>query len=352
MTYKYILQRLMDRVTNEHPNVDNREGSIVYNALASAAMELAIKYVELEQARANTFVQTASREYALIGCEQMGMDTSVFDAKVGIHKAYFNIEVPIASRWNCGMYNYTVSEYIGIEDGYHAYRMVVETVGTEANSNKGDLMPITSSPAGLEYAKLVECLIEGEDYAPIEDIKNSYSSHVNGTKTDGNVAQYENWCATYAGIGNYKIIPLWNGKNTVKVSILSVSNRRASEELIAEFQEYLDPNCEGMGNGVAPIGAFVTVSTATEVPISVTANVILKEGFSDTSVIDKAISDYFAEIAYQKSVLSYMKLGAIIQDAEGVDFITNLVIDGYTEDISFGEEEIPTLGNTNWTVTS
>jgi uncharacterized phage protein gp47/JayE len=158
------------------------------------------------------------------------------------------------------------------------------------------------------------------------------------------------WCNEYDGIGNYKIFPLWNGENTVKVSILSASNRAASADLIAEFQEYLDPNIQGMGNGVAPIGAFVTVTTATEVPISISATVKMKDGYTDTSAIDKALTDYFAQVAYEKSLIAYMNIGATILNAEGVDFVTNLTVQGGTSDVNLGVEEIPTLGSVNWTV--
>ena len=34
MTYELILQRMMDRVSLQYPNLDTREGSILFNALA------------------------------------------------------------------------------------------------------------------------------------------------------------------------------------------------------------------------------------------------------------------------------------------------------------------------------
>ena len=35
MTYEVILERMMKRVTDNHPNIDTREGSMLYNALSS-----------------------------------------------------------------------------------------------------------------------------------------------------------------------------------------------------------------------------------------------------------------------------------------------------------------------------
>ena len=349
-TYEAILSRMISRVTTKYPNLDNREGSIIFDALAPAALELAIAYTELDNVRNESFVNTATREYILLGCEQMGMDISVFEASASIHKGVFNIQVPLSSRWNSDLYNFVVTEYIGLEDGYHTYKLECETTGTSPNNHTGDLTPITDAPVGLTYAKLGECLIEGENETSDENIRSAYFDYVNSIATDGNLNQYYRWCNEFEGIGNSKVIALWNGANTVKVSILNISNRKASDTLIAQFQEFLDPNSEGMGNGAAPIGAFVTVTTATEIPISISATVKMKDGFTDTSTIDTALTDYFARIAYDISNLSYITIGAAIINAEGVDFITDLKINGGTSDITLGNEEIAVLGTTNWTV--
>lgn len=350
MTYEVILQRMINRVANEYPNLDTREGSIIFNALAPAALEMAILYTELDNALNECFVDTASREYILRACEQMGMDISLFNASSGTHKGEFNVQVAIGSRWNCDLYNYEVIEYIGNEGGFHTYKLLCESVGAAPNIIVGDLTPITEIPNGLNHAKLVECLIEGEDETDDNEIRKSYYEYVNNTRSDGNVLQYKQWCNEYDGIGNSKIIPLWNGANTVKVSILTSSNQIATPELVAEFQEYLDPGVEGMGNGVAPIGAFVTVSTATEKKLNISATINMKSGYTDTTPIDTALSNYLSEIAYNKSNVAYMNIGAIILAVEGVETISNLKINNGTSDVTLGDEEIAVLGTTNWTV--
>lgn len=348
MTYEVILNRMMNRVTKQYPNLDNREGSIIFNALAAAAIEAAIIYTEMDNTRNESFVATASREYILQGCKDMGMDISVFDASAGVHKGAFNVEVPIGSRWNLELYNYVVTEYIGVEENVYTYKLVCETAGTSPNNQIGSLTPITDIPDGLTNSEIIECLIEGENEVSDEDIRTAYYDFVNSVATDGNVSQYKRWCDEYDGIGNSKIIPLWNGDNTVKVSILSTSNRAASTELVEEFQEYLDPGVTGMGDGKAPIGAFVTVSTATEIPIDLSAKVTMKAGYTDKTPIDKAIAEYFAQIAYEKSVVAYMNVGAVILSVEGVDTVGTLRLNGGTTNINLSSEQIPVLGTTNW----
>jgi uncharacterized phage protein gp47/JayE len=350
MTYEYILNRMMERVESQYPTLDRREGSIIFNALAPAALELAILYVELTNAIKESFVNTASREYILRGCDQVGIDITRFEASNGIHKGVFDVEVPLGSRWNCDLFNYTVNDFIEMEDGYYTYAIECETVGTTPNNVTGDLTAITDIPSGLTYAKVVGCLIEGENETSDEDVRTTYYDYLNSKGEDGNVAQYKQWCEEYPGIGNYKIFPLWNGDNTVKVSILSASNRAASKELVDEVQEYFDPGVTGMGDGVAPIGAFVTVTTATETPIAVSGTVKMKNGYYDTTAIDQALENYFAEVAYNKNMLSYMNVGAVILSVEGVELINDLVVNGGTADVPFSDEEIPVVSSTSWAV--
>lgn len=59
-TYEALLERMLDRVPE---GLDKREGSIIYDALAPAAAELAQMYVELEVNNNLFFPDTAEGEY-------------------------------------------------------------------------------------------------------------------------------------------------------------------------------------------------------------------------------------------------------------------------------------------------
>ena len=413
MTYEVLVQRMIDRIHTSYPNLDTREGSIIFNAIAPAALELAIAYTELDNILKESFVNTATREYILLGCEQVGMDISKFDATYGTFKGEFDVEIPIGSRWNCDLYNFTVTEYISKNaDDYYEYKLLCETPGTGANSLTGHLSAISDFPSTLNHAELTACLIEGENELTDDEIRTAYYDFINSTASDGNVGQYKRWCADYNGIGNYKIFPLWNGSNTVKVSILSASNGVATDELVNNFQEYLDP-CTidkftgdgstvvftlstipakidlvkvgtaikipttdysysngkvtftsapdnnatieiryngGMGNGVAPIGAFVTVTTASSKPIDVSATVKLSDGYTDTSIITEGLNEYFSKIAYTTSRVALMSVGAAILDIPGVDFIVDLKLNNDTNDIILLDEEIPVMRTGTWTI--
>lgn len=59
-TYEVILSRMIARVAAKYPNLDTREGALIFDALAPAALELAVMYTELDNALNESFVNTAS----------------------------------------------------------------------------------------------------------------------------------------------------------------------------------------------------------------------------------------------------------------------------------------------------
>ena len=70
MTYEYILERMLNRVPKD---IDRREGSIIYDALAPAAAELCQMYIDLDVVLDETFADTASREYLIKRAAERGI---------------------------------------------------------------------------------------------------------------------------------------------------------------------------------------------------------------------------------------------------------------------------------------
>lgn len=349
MTYEFILNRMIDRVSKNYPNLDVREGSMIFNALSPEAFELAIAYTELDNTRKESFIETASRDGKLLLCASQGIDITIFNASSCIAKAIFNVEIELNTKWALDLYNYTVTKYIGINElGDYEYQLTCDTTGVAPNGLTGTITPINYSPPGLNKSEITSIIINGENEKTDDEITKYYINNVNGTATDGNIEQYKQWCDKFNGIGNYKIFPLWDGNNTVKVSILNTENTVANPELIENFQNYLDPGKTGMGNGQAPIGAIVTVTTATEVDINITAKLTLATGYSNHDDVKIALEKYLSNIAYVKNTVSYIGIGSVIIDSPSVDNVTELLINGKQEDIVLNEEQIPKLGEVVW----
>lgn len=337
-TFDEILQRMLAKVPN---TLDKREGAVIYDALAPAARELADMYEAIEEKLRNTFAGTADREWLIKCCAEIGITPN--PATYAVRKGTFTpttLEIPIGERFNLEDLNFIVTEKV--EDG--VYLLQCEEKGVAGNYGTGNLVPIQYIQ-GLQSAYLTgEIVIYGEEEEETEVLRQRYFDTLPTMTLDGNVGQYSKWTREYAGIGNFKIFPLWNGKNTVKVSILSSENTIASEQLIADYQNYLDPDSEGLGMGKAPIGAVVTVATATEKPINVEATVILRAGYDQIIGLEDQLKDYFKSLNYVRTSVSYVAVSAVIQNNESIDMVIDVTINGGKVNIELGDEEIAKLG--------
>lgn len=334
MTFEYLLERMLNKVPD---NLDKREGSIIYNAIAPVAAEFANMYIKLDFTRSMTSVLTSTGTYLDEKVRENGLER--IPATKAIVKGEFNVNVSIGDRFNGNSLNYAVTEKVSDK----VFLLECETAGTVGNASNGTLSPI-NYVQGFESAEIVSIEIPAIDTETDEELRARYFDSITGSAEDGNVAQYKKWILEYADVGRGRVFPLWNGKNTVKVSILNAENKVASETLVKEFQKYMDPNSEGLGNGVAPIGSIVTVSTATERVINISVDIYLKDGYTTADGVEQAVRDLFTDLAYTSSAVNFYAVAFAISSCESVAKIANLKVNSAMEDILLGSEEIPVVG--------
>lgn len=346
-TFEYILTNMLARVPN---TVDKRQGSIIYDALAPAAAELAQTYIDLEVILNNSFADTAENTYLDLKCSEFGLTRT--PASKTIQKGTFTnnsgspLDITIGSRFTVANtdINFIATEKIATGQ----FKMECEKEGIIGNTVTGQLIPIDYIN-GLKTANLTEILILGEEEETDDLLRERYFNKIRNIAQDANKEQYLQWANEYPGIGKSKVFPLWNGDNTVKVSILNSNNDIASSELVDDFQEYLDPNSEGLGEGIAPIGAIVTVTTAAYKNINISATVNVAEGYTleqAETAVQTAIENYFRnEISYSKLILSYFTISAVLINTEEIDSISGLLVNGETTNITLNAEEIPYLNS-------
>lgn len=345
MTYEIILQRMLDKIPN---TFDKREGSIIYDVLSPAAVELQLMYIELDIILNETFADTASREYLIRRALEKGIQP--YSATYAILKAEFkplSLNIPLGSRFNLNNLNYVVVEKIS--DGY--YQVQCETVGVQGNQNFGDLIPI-NYVNGLETAKLTELLIPGEDEEDTETLRTRYFESFDSKSFSGNISDYLNKTNSLSGVGSTKVTPTWNGGGTVKLTILNSQYNKASSTLIESVQNAIDPNGDGYGVGLAPIGHVVTVDTVEEVQINITTLITFDNGYSFDILklqIETVISEYLYELrkdwANQTSlVVRITQIESRILDVQGVLDITNTKLNDIASNVITTNYQVPVLG--------
>lgn len=346
ITYEMLLQRMLDRIPNQF---DKREGSIIYDAIAPAAVELQNMYIEFDIILQETFGDTASREYLIRRAKERGL--TPYPATYALLKGEFTpstLNIPIGSRFSLNDLNYYVKEKIA--DGI--YQMECETLGVQGNQYFGDMIPIEYID-GLQTAQLTELLVPGEDEEETEALRERYFSSFETKPYGGNRKDYIEKTNAIPGVGATKVTPLWNGGGTVKLTILNSEFNIASPILIDNVQQEIDPTKDGQGLGIAPIGHIVTVDTATEIEINISTNITFDDGYSFSSLkdqIEASMNEYLLELrrnwANQTDlIVRIAQIETRILNIQGVIDIADTKINGSSANFILSTFEIPVLGS-------
>lgn len=346
ITAESLLNRMLSKVAI---NIDKREGSLIYDALMPAAIELKQLYIELDVIMNETFADTATRNYLIRRAKERGLEP--YPATKAIMKAVFNMDVPIGSRFNLNELNYTVIEKIS--DG--VFRVECETAGSDTNRNFGQLIPIEYIN-GLRTAEITELLIAGEDEESTEEFRQRYFASFNAQAYGGNVHDYKTKVKAIAGVGGCKVYRAheWNGGGTVKLVITDSDYNVPSSELIDKVQTLIDPVVNsGEGNGVAPIGHFVTITAANAANIDVTFQLSFADNWNwekCKSNIEAAIDDYFYELnkfwdSNTNIIVRVAQLEARILALEGIIDVLQTTINGTNRNLVIDKDSLVVRGD-------
>lgn len=342
-TYEKLMEEKLKSISSD---IDKREGSIVYDALAGNSIETMEMYIALEDFYKETFGSTASREYLVERAKERGVFPK--PASAGIYKGIFNIEIPLGSRFSLNEYNYIVIEKL--EDEGFKYKLECETIGEGPNGNSGDLIPIEYIE-GLTEAKLTEILIPGENEEETEKFRKRYLESFEPQAFGGNIKDYEEKTLAISGVGAVKVTPVWKGGGTVRLTILDSIFSPASSELIRTVQEKIDPTQDGSGLGLAPIDHRVTVDVPTKVTINIATKVELNDvewGTIETEV-GEIISNYLLELRKtwaeeNNLIIRIAQIESRILNVDGVVDISNTKINGKAENLTLNKYEVPIFG--------
>lgn len=348
-TEEVILKRMMDRIPEE---LDKRQGSIAYNALAPAAQEVARMYSDMDYFIKCTFASPDMPPELLdLRVGEEGLKR--YQATYAIKKGYFYdnentlVDIPIGSRFSIDDFNFTTVEKISTG----IYKLKSETTGVESNSITGQLIPIEYIE-NLSIAKLGELLIPGENEEDNESLYVRYIEHLNEKPFGGNIADYKIKTKSIEGVGATKVFPIWNGGGTVKIVFLDSNYDVPTKELVDLVQTTLDPvQNKGKGLGLAPVGHVVTVKGSTNVDITINTNLVLSRDITIGQVqqdIESTIKEYLLKLRNQwheeeNTIVRISQIEARILNIEGIADLFNTSINGKEENLTLDSEEVPLL---------
>lgn len=368
-TQKAIEREMLAQVSNEF---DKRQGSIIQTAIGPIAWYLEGLYMLLAQIQDNAYADYAVGEFLDHIVAERGVTRKA--AASAVRKGVFDVPISAGSRFKtingANSVIFESGEAINSgADGY-SYQMTCLTEGTIGNFYTGTILPITTVP-GLNSAVIGEILVSGSEEESDESLRNRFFETFRVPAFGGNITAYRNSILAIEGVGAVQVYPAWKGGGTVLCSILDSEFTPAEAGLIQQVQNVICPAESGEasdssnGYGMAPIGASVTITTATDLPLNISASVQFSASV-DSGVeayqeqIEQKLQDYLKttreswgsmaksqKIEYIVAVYS-SRIAAAILEIPNIINVTDVTINGKTGDLVLTEtseiQQIPSLG--------
>lgn len=338
-TKDIIRERILSNIDNTY---DKSEGSFFYDVAASIAIELEKAYLNADSILNKGFVDTSTGKNLdkIVGevgiTRKLSVRSSGKVTITGTVGATINSGIQVASD----SLTFLTTESVVIPSG-GSVQVAVEctSYGSVGNVPLGAIKYFPVTISGLQTVTNAIAFTNGYDEESDSELRSRYYTKVQTPATSGNIYHYLNWSKEVTGVGDAKVIPLWNGNGTVKVIIINSNKVGADATLIENVTSHIEEN--------RPIGATVTVISAVGKSINISFSLTLETGYIVEDVktnIENTIISYLKDIAFVKDYVSYAKIGAFILDAEGVIDYSNLLVNNGTDNIYIGNEEVAVLG--------
>ena len=357
----YFMNEALSRVP---PNIDIREGSIIYDALAPACLLLTEMSQNISNVLINTYTQTATGVF---------LDYRAAEKGLARESATFSLVTATFKDTNNQVFNPDIGtrfSSIGTEPVYYdvtkkimdgQFTLTAEISGNSGNRYVGQILPVDNI-SGLGYAEITEVTIPARDEETDDDLRSRILESYELTEYGGNVQDYISMVENLGNVGAAQVYPTWNGGGTVRVVVLDNQFNVPSEALVAEVQEALDPNPQGDGYGLAPIGHTVTVAAPTAKSVDVSFTLTTESDMTVTDItpeITEKLQEYFLNLRtkewamvqnYQGYALTVYisQITAAIMSIEGVINVSELTLNGLEEDVVLKLDnelqEVPVLG--------
>lgn len=333
-TYQALLRESLNAASGE---VDKREGSIIYDALAPLSMTLAKCFDTLWQVLQQSRIQTALEEHLDLCGSQVGVYRSpATPARWRATCLPAEVNVPVdhvfVSSDGLGL-SYEVKENLGSG----AYLLQCTTPGRAAGADYGVLEPKPSIP-GLESAALTACVDAGAD----QQLDASYRIKIwREAAKKGYGGSFDDYCswifygfreagADASVIAGFQLFPAVVGGVVTLFVVQDTEQERyapATAEVIAALKAFLDPiTVEGHGAGVVPCGHRVVVGAPTRHEMDLNVVVTTRPGHA----VDDAMKQNILTAA--QGYFEAMRADALTNEGDGYPdegYVASFFVSGF-----------------------
>jgi len=360
----YTYERLLsDVLSNAPPDIDTRPGSIFYDSVSGILLKVAKLYTDLDLIVEMTSIATALDDALDIKAGEYGL-TRLAATRAKYYVEFEGVVPQTGERF------YTDGQYFTLQADRATGVYYLEAEAADSGGNniyKGTPAVPVNNIAGLIAATFGALYENGNDREKDESLRTRVREKIAGPAENGNKQHYKTWCESIDGVGRARIFPLWKGPNTVKAVLIDGEGQPCSPAKVAEVQNYIDPATkgytanvdgreyvvgDGLGEGVANLGAHFTASGALSLIINVSFVAELASGTTKDVAAQEAaeaVGGYLKGLALNNAeaadiVVRVSAVGAVLSSLESLLDYHDLRLNGQTANIMPGRDDVPVVG--------
>lgn len=351
MTPESLKNEMLARVKEKGVDIDAREGSYA-NVLLSEAAYVMWKYGQtLNGFMSIIFPDASSGEYLDLHAAQIGMSRQS-GAKASVTVTFTGTdgtEIP-AGTIVCtpSALRFLTAENITIADGTASVLCTAEEIGADYNVPEATVTQMAVNVPGVSGVTNAAAGTGGADVESDEDLWTRYHERRTQTITSGNAGHYVMWAKETAGVSYALCVPLWNGNGTVKVVIGGADRGAVDDAIIAA--------CAAHISAEKPIGATVTVVSAEEMVVPITAAITMTDGYTLEQVRAELSSDIGTLLASlpfaEAQSVPFSRFLACLLGCAGVSDYSAFTVNGASTALAVAAGKVPVLGEVTITATA
>lgn len=235
------------------------------------------------------------------------------------------------------------------EDGAAEVPVQCTVVGKGGNVPQNSVTLMSSPVGGIASIKNPEPITGGTENETDDELRARIQEKDRSNESSfiGNDSDYRRWAKEVDGVGDVIVIPEWKGAGTgtVRLIVMDVNGSPANTSILtAVYNHIMSP--DDRSQRIAPIGAILTVDTASLVFVDISATVVVEEGATIDAVKEAFASGftaYFKE-AREEGAVRYTRVGSILSETPGVLDYSGLRINSEVENIPISVDNYPAIG--------
>ena len=345
LTLESIRQDILDRI--DDVSLSKNEGSVLWHTVSAIAWRIWQTYQAMNALIPIAYVDETSGEYLEKRCAEVGI-TRKAGTRATCSITFTGISgtiIPAGTIFSTASgLSFLLDEAVTLSSGTGTGTLTAENIGGAYDIPALAISTMQTAISGLTgFANAAAA--GGTDEETDNELYTRLRDYWLKPATSGNANEYEAWAMSVDGVGFAKVIPLWNGPGTVKVVIAGNDLQPVDGAVIVRCGAFIEP--------LHPIGASVTVVSATAVGLDIAATVET-DGNVTESDIEAAFTDafqaYITGTAMEEGVVRYNRIMACLLICGGVVDVSSLTVNLNEDNITLDNTEIPVLGEVAITI--